>query len=69
MQKQLYSITDLAKVIGVAEHRIAYAHRCGKLDEPKLKVAGKRIYSDADVERVAKHFDVDLENTNAGTTA
>ena len=64
MNKQLYSTVDLAKLLGVAEHRIAYAHRCGKLAEPKLKVAGKRIYSLADAKRVAKYFGVDLENTD-----
>jgi DNA-binding transcriptional MerR regulator len=69
MPKQLYSITDLAKLLGVAEHRIHYAHRCGKLAAPTFMVAGKRVYTESDLKRVAKHFDVDLENTNAGTTA
>lgn len=65
MTKQHFSTTDLAKLIGVAEHRITYAHRCGKLPEPEVKVAGKRIYTQADVKRVAKYFGVNLEATNA----
>ncbi len=50
-----YSIRDVAKYLGIAEHRIAYAHRIGTLPEPN-HVAGKRIYTTADVARVAKHF-------------
>ena len=54
-----YSTTDLAKLAGIAEHRITYAHRCGKLAEPELKVAGKRIYSEADIRRVVRYFGVE----------
>jgi len=64
MTNKHYSTVDLAKLIGVAEHRVAYAHRCGKLAEPELKVAGKRIYTETDARRVAAYFGVDLENTN-----
>lgn len=65
MTKQHFSTIDLAKLIGIAEHRIAYAHRCGKLAEPQLKVANKRIYTKADAKRVAKYFGVALGITNA----
>lgn len=64
MTKKHYSTIDLAKLIGVAEHRINYAHRCGKLAEPDLKVANKRIYTEADAKRVAAYFGVDLEKAN-----
>jgi hypothetical protein len=54
--KTLYSITDCAKLLGIQEHRIAYAHRTGKLPEPKMRFAGKRVYSAADLRRVAAYF-------------
>jgi DNA-binding transcriptional MerR regulator len=50
-----YSILEIAKLLGIAEHRIAYAHRSGKLTEP-VHVAGKRIYSASDIERIAYYF-------------
>ena len=65
MPTQLYSTTDVAKLLGVAEHRIHYGHRCQKLAEATYLVAGKRVYTEADLKRVAKYFDVPLENTNA----
>ena len=54
--KQFYSITDVSRLLGVQEHRIAYAHRTGKLPEPKIRVAGKRVYSLADLRRMATYF-------------
>jgi hypothetical protein len=58
---ELFSIRDCARRLGVASHRIAYAHETGKLAEVRLRVAGKRIYTAADLRRVAEYFGVDLE--------
>ena len=51
----LYSTVDLARLIGVTEFRINYAHRAGKLPEPRV-IAGKRIYTNEDVARVREYF-------------
>ncbi len=59
MKKELLSTIDVARRLGIAEHRISYAHRCGKLAEPKHVVANKRIYTVADVSRVADYFGVE----------
>jgi hypothetical protein len=45
---------------GVQEHRIAYAHRTFKLAEPKIRFAGKRVYSNADLRRMAAYFGVPI---------
>jgi len=58
--KQFYSITDCSRLLGVQEHRIAYAHRTGKLAEPKIRFAGKRVYSPADLRRMAAYFQVPM---------
>ena len=58
--KQFYSITDCSRLLGVQEHRIAYAHRAGKLAEPKIRFAGKRVYSNADLRRMAAYFQVPM---------
>jgi DNA-binding transcriptional MerR regulator len=52
---QLYSTIDVARLLQVAEHRINYAHRAGKLPEPNV-IAGKRIYTTNDVARVREYF-------------
>ena len=45
----LYSTTEVALLTGIAESRIHYAHRCGKLAGPTYLIAGKRIYTAADL--------------------
>jgi hypothetical protein len=56
MTQKLYSIIDAARKIGVTEFRLAYAHRAGHLAGPTYKIANKRIYTESDIERVAKYF-------------
>jgi DNA-binding transcriptional MerR regulator len=58
--KQFYSIIDCSRRLGIPEHRIAYAHRAGKLPEPKIRFAGKRVYSPADLRRMAAYFGVSM---------
>ena len=62
--KKHFSIREVAALTGIPEHRIAYAHRCGKLPEPN-HVAGKRIYSRIDIARIQKHFDIKGETWTA----
>ena len=56
MTEQLYTTTTVARRLGVAIHRIHYAHASGKLGEPPLRLAGKRIYTEADLRQVAQYF-------------
>ena len=53
---ELYSIRDVGRRLGIAPHKIAYAHTQERLPEPQFRVAGKRIYTVADVQRVAAYF-------------
>lgn len=53
---ELFSIRDVARHIGVAAHRVCYAHVQGKLAEPRFWVAGKRVYTAADLKKVAAYF-------------
>ena len=64
--KTFYSITDCSRLLGVQEHRIAYAHRTSKLPEPKIRVAGKRVYSPAELRRMAAYFQADKGNSHRG---
>lgn len=60
MKKNMKSIREVAEHLGISEFQIAYAHRTLKIPEP-LRVAGKRIYSRADVARIAKHFGIEMK--------
>jgi hypothetical protein len=67
MKNEFYSISDCSRLLGgVAEHRINYAHRTGKISEPKLRVAGKRIYSAAELKGLAHYFGVTLDSATKG---
>jgi len=57
MNEHLYSTTDAAREAGVSEYRLAYAIRTQRLAPPTLKIAGRRIFTQADLERVKKYFD------------
>jgi hypothetical protein len=59
---ELLSIRDCAKRLGVASHRIAYAHETGKLADTEYRVAGKRIYTVEDLRRVADYFGIKTSN-------
>ena len=58
---KLFSIKDVANLIGIDETRIHYAHRSGKVAEATHFVANRRIYTGNDLQRVAEHFGVELD--------
>jgi len=53
---ELCSIRDVGRRLGIAPHQIAYAHAQERLPEPQYRIAGKRIYTAEDVQRVAEYF-------------
>jgi hypothetical protein len=61
---ELLSLRDCARRLGVASHRIAYAHENGLLPDVGVRVAGKRIYTTADLKRVAEYFGIKLDEAN-----
>ncbi|WP_437191375.1 MerR family transcriptional regulator [Planctomicrobium sp. SH527] len=50
---QLYLISDVAEQLGIQAHRIAYLLMTRKIEEPKLRLGNRRIFTDADAHRVA----------------
>lgn len=57
--KKVYSLGEVAKLIGVAPHRIVYRHTSGKSPEPR-RIFGNRAYSWADVVALARQFEVEM---------
>ena len=53
---EMLSIRDVGRRVGVAPHRIAYAHTQDRLPEPKYRVGGHRVYTPSDVDAVMRYF-------------
>ncbi len=56
----LFSSSECSKLLGIAEHRINYARRIGRIGNPSFYVAGKWIYSEQDIKEIAKYFGVEV---------
>lgn len=52
---QQYSLSEVAKLTGIAYFRIYYAHYTGKIPEPQ-RVGKTRIYTAQDVAKIKEHF-------------
>lgn len=60
---ELFSTRDVAQRVGVAEHHLVYALRQGYLKDVKI-VAGKRLFTAADITRVRDYFEDRHKETN-----
>jgi len=59
------SLQTVSRLLGVRPHRIEYCLSNQLVPEPKLRIAGKRIFTPADVRRLATHFKVTLPTADA----
>ncbi len=57
MTKTQFILNEVAKIAGVKPHVIAYAISAGNLPEPKLRIAGKRVFSAKEVENIKTYFE------------
>ena len=56
MPQTQFILNEVAKIAGVKPHAITYALSVQHLQEPKLRIAGKRIFSAQEVEAIRKYF-------------
>jgi DNA-binding transcriptional MerR regulator len=63
------SLKDVARVLDIKPYRIEYLLANGIVPEPQLRVAGRRLFTPDDVQRLAKHFGVKLPETEVEGTA
>jgi len=54
------SLREVSDLLNVRMHRIEYCLSNQIIAEPKLRIAGKRVFAPADVRRLAAHFGVKL---------
>ena len=50
---KLFLLGDVAKMMKKRPHQITYAITSGLLPEPEMRIGGKRIFQEQDVQRVA----------------
>jgi DNA-binding transcriptional MerR regulator len=53
MTQDLYLISEVAQRLDVPPHRIAYLLMTRKLDEPKLRMGNRRVFTNDEAKRVA----------------
>lgn len=62
---QHYSLSEVAKLLKKQAYQVTYAIVTGQIPEPEFRFAGKRLFSETDLERLRSHFEVknqDKEN-------
>lgn len=57
MKQTQFILNEVAKIVGIKAHVIAYAISAGHLPEPKLRIFGKRVFSAKEVEAIKKYFE------------
>ena len=56
MNKQHFTLKDVARLLKVKPYQIVYALTVGLVEEPKLRISNKRIFQPGDIDRLAHHF-------------
>lgn len=53
MNNDLYLISEVADRLNVPPHRVAYLLITRKIEEPKLRMGNRRVFTNEDAKRVA----------------
>lgn len=68
MTKQ-YLLGEVAKILGRRPHQITYLITSGQAPEPERRLANKRLFSEADVSRLARRLKAEPDWSAAGRDA
>ena len=58
---KMYLLSDVARIVRKRPHQITYAITSGLLPEPKVRMGGRRVFQEDDIERIAQYFGVRLK--------
>ena len=58
---KLYLLSEVARLMRKRPHQITYAITSGLLPEPKMRMGGRRVFQDEDIDRIAHYFGVRLK--------
>ena len=56
--KEHFLLGEVAKVLAHKPHQIVHLLTTAKIPEPQVRIANKRLFTRADIERLAKYFRV-----------
>ena len=56
--KQHYLLGEVSRVLGRKPHQIVHLLTSGKVPEPQQRISNKRLFTEADITRLARHFKV-----------
>jgi hypothetical protein len=65
MLEEALSLKQVADRLGVPYYKVQYAIACGQVAEPKTRLANRRVFTPADLKRLAKHFRRELPRADA----
>ena len=57
---KLYLLSDVARLMRKRPHQITYAITSGLLPEPQMRMGGRRVFLDEDIQRIAEYFGLRL---------
>lgn len=60
MNNELYSLRDVARILRCQPYQIVYLITTGQVPEPRLRIGGKRIFTFADMARIADKMSLEL---------
>lgn len=58
----ILTMKDVARLLKIKAYRIDYVLGIGVVEEPELRAGNRRIFQQQDVERLAKHFGVKIDD-------
>jgi DNA-binding transcriptional MerR regulator len=56
MNQKHYLLAEVARLLNVRPHQIAYAITNRLVPEPALRIGGRRVFQAEDIERLRNHF-------------
>jgi hypothetical protein len=60
-----FLLGEAARLLRRKPYQLHYALAAGLVEEPRLRLGGKRVFQVEDLERLAAHFGVDLNAENS----
>ena len=68
MNERLFSINEVARLLGVQPYQITYLLTTGKVPEPRTRLGNRRAFAADDIQRLAARFQVKIPKDFATIT-
>jgi len=68
MKTRHYTLRDVARLLKVKPYQVTYALSVGHVPEPGTRINNKRVFQEDDIQRLAKHFGVEMRSKSGTKT-